>query len=100
MDRDVGVTVVIVTHNSEAVIAGALDSIPRGCAIVCVDNGSEDRTCELVSQYPLQLIRNGNIGFGGACNRGAEAAETEYLLFPQPRREAVARHRRQIHRSD
>lgn len=78
------VTVIIVSHDSEAVIAGALDSIPGECRVICVDNDSHDRTREIVSRYPARLLRRTNIGFGRACNLAAEEATTEFLLFLNP----------------
>jgi GT2 family glycosyltransferase len=78
------VTVIIVSHDSEAVIAGALDSLPGECPVICVDNDSRDRTREIVARYPVRLFRRSNIGFGRACNLGAEEAATEFLLFVNP----------------
>ena len=79
------VTVILVSHDSERVIAEALDSIPSSqCTIICVDNDSTDRTREIVSRYPARLVGNDNIGFGAACNLGAGMAETEFLLFLNP----------------
>lgn len=79
------VTVIIVTHNSAAVIGNALDSIPSDCAVICVDNASNDQTHEGLSRYPLRIVKNSeNLGFGRACNCAAEMATTEFVLFLNP----------------
>ena len=78
------VTLIIVTHDSEAVIGRALDSIRYDLPVICIDNGSRDRSCEIVSRYRVNLVRNDNVGYGRACNLGAQMAETELLLFLNP----------------
>ena len=55
--------------------------------MVVVDNGSTDETCDIVRRsFPeaLVLSGHGNIGFGRACNLGAEHATFEHLLFLNP----------------
>jgi len=49
-----------------------------------VDNGSTDETGALLDAQPasVKIVRNEqNLGFAHACNQGAAAAATPYLLF-------------------
>lgn len=81
------VTVVSVCFNSTAVLPAMLASVPAGVEIVLVDNGSRDLDAlrDLAGQAGARLIELGqNIGFGRACNRGAEGTGTEFLLFLNP----------------
>lgn len=51
--------------------------------VIVMDDGSSDRTQELVSRVPgIVYHRNpANLGFNRNCNRGAEIARGEYLVF-------------------
>jgi GT2 family glycosyltransferase len=49
--------------------------------ILVVDNGSTDRTAEIVRAYPVTLLREERRGASYARNRGVEAAEGEILAF-------------------
>jgi GT2 family glycosyltransferase len=52
--------------------------------IIIVDNGSTDKTFEILSEFgdKIRLIRNSsNLGFAKACNIGAFSANTPFLLF-------------------
>ena len=51
--------------------------------VVIVDNGSSDRSRELLSSIEhLTYVRHDeNLGFGPACNAGAAAARGQYLVF-------------------
>jgi N-acetylglucosaminyl-diphospho-decaprenol L-rhamnosyltransferase len=82
-------SIVIVTFNSAHTIENALASVRvhlAGAAILVVDNGSTDRTCEILeSAADVQLIRgHGNIGFGAGVNLGAHHATTDLLFVMNP----------------
>lgn len=81
------VTIVTVCYNSLAVLPAMLASVPAGVRVVLVDNASKDRVglAALAANRGATLIDNAeNRGFGVACNHGAAAAETEFLLFLNP----------------
>lgn len=80
------VTVVSVCYNSEAVLPGMLASVPAATPVVLVDNaGAEDALRPLAERHGATLISNAeNKGFGVACNQGAAAARTEFILFLNP----------------
>lgn len=54
--------------------------------IIVVDNGSTDGSTDRVEGLPnVEVIRTGqNLGFGAACNIGAKAGCSPYILFLNP----------------
>jgi N-acetylglucosaminyl-diphospho-decaprenol L-rhamnosyltransferase len=90
------ISVVIVTYNSAACVASCIASV-RGALpdaeLVVVDNASEDDTVrESRAAAPeVHLIECGeNLGFGRACNKGAETASGTHVLFLNPDASVVA----------
>jgi GT2 family glycosyltransferase len=81
------VTVVMPVHGNWPVARRALDALRRHGGdheLVVVDDGSPDRAPEgLPAELSdAGLIRNDtSIGFGAACNQGAELAEGEVVCF-------------------
>jgi len=85
--------VVIVTHNSEAVIGKCLASLAQADAeVVVVDNASADNTCRRVLEARgAALIANPwNRGFAAAANQGIGALETPYVLLLNPDAEILS----------
>ena len=81
------VTIVSVSYNSADMLEGMLHSLPEGAPVVLVDNASADiANTRAIAQAAGARLRSlsRNIGFGAACNRGAEAAKTEFVLFLNP----------------
>lgn len=83
--------IVVVNWNAGAQIRTCIDSIAKyGSGLVnktiVVDNGSVDGSDESVEGLPnVTLIRTGtNLGFGKACNLGAQQAKSEFILFLNP----------------
>ncbi len=86
------VTIITVAFNSEAVLPAMLASVPKGVRVIIVDNASRDQAAlqGLARAHGATLIaQQANMGFGVACNTGAAAARTDYLLFLNP--DAVVR---------
>jgi N-acetylglucosaminyl-diphospho-decaprenol L-rhamnosyltransferase len=80
------VAVVVVTWNSAAHVGQAVGSIPEGVPVVVVDNGSDDGSAAAARKAGARVLEAGaNLGFGPACNLGAEAsAPSETVLFLNP----------------
>lgn len=81
------VTIVTVCYNSEAVLPAMLASVPEGARVIIVDNASKTRdgVRAIATRHGARLIEmDANMGFGVACNAGAAAAETEFVLFLNP----------------
>jgi N-acetylglucosaminyl-diphospho-decaprenol L-rhamnosyltransferase len=79
------VMVVTVTCNSAGVIGDFLAAVPPDLAVVVVDNASRDASATIAEAAGARVLRNArNLGFGAACNLGAAAATTEFVLFANP----------------
>ena len=84
----VQLSAIITAYNSEAFIAEAIQSILSQTIpvdeIIVVDDGSNDRTSEIVLQYKkfgVRYIYQNNQGPSAARNRGAHEARGEYIAF-------------------
>ena len=84
------VSVIIPVYNVESFLARCLDSVVgqtlREIEIICVDDGSPDRSIDILNRYAakderIRVISQENRGLGGARNRGFDAATGEYVLF-------------------
>jgi GT2 family glycosyltransferase len=87
------ITIVIVNWNSGSLLVDCLSSIAEFGGtevekVIVVDNGSTDGSLvgvDALGVRPLEVIRNlENQGFARACNAGARAASSEFLLFLNP----------------
>ena len=87
-------TIIIVTHNSAAVIHDCLKEISDSpYPIIIVDCDSSDNAiAEIKQKYPnIKIIASEkNLGYGRANNLGATHAESDYLLFLNP--DAIIQH--------
>jgi len=81
------VSVVIPVLNEEAIVGAALETLlqQRGAyEVIVVDGGSADGTCEVVRQFPVQLVHQPTSippGLSSQINRGAQKARGNILLF-------------------
>jgi GT2 family glycosyltransferase len=82
---------VVVNWNSGPLLDDCLKSISRmerdfDMHTVVVDNDSMDSSELIVDNYPdVTLLRSGgNVGFGKACNLGANLVNSDYVLFLNP----------------
>ena len=88
-------SIVIVNWNSGPDLRTCIESIagaqlPDGWivnAVVVVDNGSTDDSCNTIDAIDLNVVVVRNIenrGFAAACNQGAAAATSNLILFLNP----------------
>lgn len=85
------ISIIVVNWNAGNQLHTCIDSIAQYDAglvgqTMVVDNGSVDGSEASVEGLPnVTLIRTGaNLGFGKACNLGAQKAKSDYLLFLNP----------------
>lgn len=85
------IDIVIVNWNAGVQLKECLDSVPASNAglisrITLVDNGSTDGSADSVEGLlNTDIIRtHQNLGFGAACNIGAQTGNSPYLLFLNP----------------
>jgi len=85
------VSIIVPIYNVEKFLRKCLDSIVRqtyhNIEVVMVDDGSTDNSASIAKEYVdlydnFKLIRQDNLGLGGARNSGIENSLGEYLLFP------------------
>ena len=82
---EAGVSVILVAYNSAHVIEAAIRSIDVKAEIIVVDNASTDDIAAVAARNGARIVRNArNLGFGTACNVGAEIASGAFLLFLNP----------------
>jgi len=83
-------SVIVVTHQSAALIAGCLEAIQMQLTtadeLIVVDNGSIDGTPVIVAQqFPrARLILQHNRGFAAGVNRGLAVSHGKYVLLVNP----------------
>jgi len=87
--KELSLSIVIVTYQSEKDIGGCLATIPKKeeYEILVIDNASQDRTTEIVKvKYPwVRLIRNKkNLGYARANNQGIKMSRGKYILLLNP----------------
>jgi len=82
------VSVIVPAYNAEAFIAQTLDSIIsqtyQNIEILVVDDGSQDRTPEIVESFAqrdqrITLLRQANAGVAAARNLAIEKSNGEYI---------------------
>lgn len=79
------VSIIIPCYNCRKFIGEAIESALgqsyRSVEVIVVDDGSSDGTAEIVSDYPVKLVRERHQGVSEARNRGIDASSGEYLVF-------------------
>lgn len=84
----VKVSVIVPVYNAEQYLAQCLDSILaqtlKEIEVVCVDDGSVDRSGEILDQYALRdervkVLHRENRGYGAAMNAGLDASIGAYV---------------------
>ena len=82
-------SIIIVTYNQDEYIEECLTTVlaTGPGEVVVVDNGSTDRTVEIIeSEFPeVDVIQpDENLGYGSASNRGVEEVDSEYVVVLNP----------------
>lgn len=88
-DAGAGLSVCLVTYNSQDTVDAALRSVSDrlpGAEVILVDNGSSDGTIAIARKAGIRrlLHGHGNVGYGTAVNMGIRAATHEIVLVINP----------------
>lgn len=84
------VSIIVPVYNGERFLPECIDSLLaqtyKNIEIICVDDGSTDKSPQLLASYAakdnrIHLISQKNAGPGPARNRGIEMATGEYITF-------------------
>ena len=84
------VSVIIPVYNVEDYLAQCIDSIVcqtlKEIEIICVDDGSTDKSYEILQEYEkkdnrIKLLQQKNAGAGIARNKGMKIAQGKYLAI-------------------
>lgn len=84
------VSVIVPVFNEEQIVRECLvallnvDYPANRREILVVDNGSTDRTAEIIHSFPVRYLREERRGKSFARNRGIEASTGEILAFTDP----------------
>ncbi|MBI4838721.1 MAG: glycosyltransferase [Nitrospirae bacterium] len=80
-------SVIIPAYNAEDTIRNCLDALEKQTIpkedyeVIVVDDGSTDRTPEIIKRFPVKYLRQKNKGPASARNSGAGEAKGEIILF-------------------
>jgi glycosyltransferase involved in cell wall biosynthesis len=79
------VSVVIPVRDAETMIGRCLDAVfsqsYSPCEVIVVDGHSDDRTVEIASRYPVEIVYENYGTVGGARQVGLENSKGEYVAF-------------------
>ncbi len=82
------ISVIIPAHNAQVTIAKTIESVRQqtysNLEIIVINDGSSDRTLEVVNNIPdprIKLFNYPNSGVATARNRGIAKAKGEYIAF-------------------
>lgn len=79
------VSVIIPAYNAERFIGQTIESVFaqtfQDFEIIVIDDGSTDKTAEIVESFDVQCIRRTNGGVSNARNAGMEKAKGKYIAF-------------------
>jgi rSAM/selenodomain-associated transferase 2 len=81
------ISIIIPVLNEVSIIGLALETVlhqPGNYEVIVVDGGSNDATCDIVQNFPVQLVRRlptMPAGIGSQLNLGATKVQGDILLF-------------------
>ena len=78
-------SIIVPVYNTEKYVKRCLDSIKsqsfKDYEVIIVNDGSTDKSDDIISKYPYKVINQENQGLSMARNNGVKEALGEYLIF-------------------
>ena len=78
-------SIIVPVYNTEKYLKRCLDSIKsqsfKDYEVIIVNDGSTDKSDDIISKYPYKVINQENQGLSMARNNGVKEALGEYLIF-------------------
>ena len=78
-------SIIVPVYNTEKYLKRCLDSIKsqtfKDYEVIIVNDGSTDKSDDIISKYPYKVINQENQGLSMARNNGVKDASGEYLIF-------------------
>jgi len=87
VDKLSSISVVVTTYNSQRTINKCLDHITslkyphEKIDVIVVDDGSKDKTLEIVKSYPVKLLQQEHEGYPAAMNAGISCSKGEIVVI-------------------
>ena len=87
---EIKVSVIMPVYNAEDYLRPALDSVIdqtlKDIEIICIDDGSTDKSLEIIKEYQkadsrVRIVTENNAGPGAARNKGIVRARGKYIAF-------------------
>lgn len=75
------ISAIIIAKNEEDMIADCLDSVSFCNQIIVIDNGSEDRTCDIAKRMGAEVFEFKSGDFSALRNYGLEKATGDWILY-------------------
>jgi len=80
-NNTIHLSAIVITKNEESRIAKCLESLSFCDEIIIVDNGSTDKTLEIVQKYQVRVRHIKETDFSALRNAGKEDAKGKWLLY-------------------
>lgn len=84
-DKELKLAIIINCHNYEDYVRNSIASVlsqdTTHCDVIVVDDGSTDRSWEVIEQFKVRAFRKENGGQVSACRYGVSKTDAPFILF-------------------
>ena len=85
MKNNIKFSIIIPNYNKEEYVSDTLNSIfnqtYKNFEIIVIDDGSTDKSLEIIKNYDIKLFTTNRKRAGGARNKGLDNATGDYIIF-------------------